>query len=53
MKNLDINKKEDFEKYKYIKEININDLNIFNNNVDYISQQKSSLKNKLLTILTK
>lgn len=53
LKSLDIIKKEAFEKYKYIKEININDLNIFNNNVDYISQQKSSLKNKLLTILTK
>lgn len=53
LKSLDIIKKEAFEKYKYIKETNINDLNIFNNNVDYISQQKSSLKNKLLTILTK
>ena len=33
--------------------MNIKDLNIFNNNVDYISQQKSSLKSKLLTILIK
>ena len=31
--------------------MDINNLNIFNNNIDYISQQESSLKNKLLTIL--
>lgn len=51
LKSLETIKKEALEKYEYIKEMDINNLNIFNNNIDYISQQESSLKNKLLTIL--
>ena len=51
LKSLDTIKKEAFEKYKFIKKMNINDLNIFNNNLDYISQQKALLKDKLLIII--
>lgn len=51
LKSLDTIKKEAFEKYQFIKEMDINDLNIYSKNTDYVSQELYSLTKKLIKII--
>lgn len=51
IKSLDVIKKEAFEKYKFINEINLDKLNIYLKNTDYVLQEQYLLKTKLVAVI--